>query len=313
MSRIGYCCISLGCNEGKKKKEHISVNRGMVRKTFDAKGLSYVSELVIDNLKDTLKVLDYNISKNIFVYRLSSDSFPWMSEYKFIDLPNFSVIKDYLLQIGNKIKDNNIRISYHPGPFNVLASENPKVVHKTIYELNQHAELMDLMGLEQTHYYPINIHINTTKPTKEDAAARFVMNFDRLSDSCKARLTVENDDSPNQYSVGDLYSMIYMQIGVPIVFDQHHFNYGPQDMSMETALRLAYTTWRKVKPLTHMSSPRTHEDEKSIATAHADYIYEKIQTFGLDFDVEIEAKAKDLAVIKYINEFTSVSKDILVC
>jgi UV DNA damage endonuclease len=62
-----------------------------------------------------------------------------------------------------------------------------------------------------------------------------------------------------------------------------------------------------------MSSPRTHEDEKSIATAHADYIYEKIQTFGLDFDVEIEAKAKDLAVIKYINEFTSGSKDILVC
>jgi UV DNA damage endonuclease len=111
MGNIGYCCISLGCNEGLKKKDQILVNRGMVRKTFDARGLSYVTELIINNLKDTLKVLDYNISKQIFVYRLSSDSFPWMSEYKFNDLPNFDIIKDYLLQIGNKIKDNNIRVS----------------------------------------------------------------------------------------------------------------------------------------------------------------------------------------------------------
>jgi len=157
--------------------------------------------------------------------------------------------------------------------------------------------------LDQTHYYPINIHINTTKPSKQEAAARFVMNIGKLSDSCISRLTVENDDSPNQYSVGDLYSMVYMQVGVPIVFDQHHFNYGPQDMSMEAALRTAYSTWGDVKPLTHMSSPRTHEDEKSIATAHADYIYEEIQTFGLDFDIEIEAKAKDLAVLKYREQY----------
>lgn len=303
MNRIGYCCIALGCNEGLKKKDHISVNRSMIKKTFQAKGLEYASELIIENLKDTLKVLDYNIKNNIFVYRLSSDSFPWMSEYKFKDLPKFNVIKTYLELIGKKILSSGMRVSYHPGPFNVLASENPSVVSKTVYELNQHAELMDLMGLPKTYEYPINIHINTTKPSKEEAAARFVMNFGMLSDSCKSRLTLENDDSPNQYSVGDLYFMVYMQIGVPIVFDQHHFNYGPQDMSMEAALRLAYSTWHKVKPLTHMSSPKTHEDDKSIATAHADYIYEEIQTFGLDFDIEIEAKAKDLAVLKYRKDY----------
>ena len=304
MNRIGYCCISLGCNQNLKKKDHISVNRSMIKKTFQAKGLEYVSELVIENLKDTLKVLDYNIKNKIFIYRLSSDSFPWMSEYKFEDLPKFNVIKTYLELIGKKILGNGMRVSYHPGPFNVLASENKNVVIKTIDELNKHAELMDLMGLPKNHGYPINIHINTTKPTKEAAAARFVDNFKSLSDSCKARLTVENDDSPNQYSVGDLYSTIYMKIGIPIVFDQHHFNYGPQDMSMEAALRLAYSTWNGVKPLTHMSSPKTREDEKSVATAHADYIYEEIQTFGLDFDIEIEAKAKDLAVLKYRQDYS---------
>lgn len=302
---IGYCCISLGCNLNKSKKDHIQVNRSMIRKTYDAKGLSYVSELVILNLQDTVKILDWNIKNNILVYRLSSDSFPWMTEYKFSELPNFFKIKNLLTLIGNKIKSNNIRVSYHPGPFNVLGSENEKVVIKTIDELNKHAELMDLMGLEQKTYYPINIHIGTTKPSLEVACQRFCDNFNLLSESCKKRLTVENDDSPNQYSVKMLFDMVHKVIGIPIVFDQHHFKYGPQDQSMEEALHLAVSTWN-TKALTHMSSSKKLEDEKSVVTAHADYIYEKIETFGLDFDTEIEAKAKDLAVIEYLKKFKNV-------
>ena len=302
MKNIGYCCIPMGCNVGLKKKDQITVNRGMVRRTFDAKGLPYVSELVIENLKDTLKVLDYNLSVGIYIYRLSSDSFPWMSEYEFSDLPNFNVIKNLMTQIGDKIKSNAIRTSYHPGPFNVLASENDSVVEKTIKELNKHAELMDLMGLDQTTFYPINIHINTTKPTCEEAAQRFVDRFSLLSDSCKKRLTLENDDSPNQYSVKMLYDMVHTKIGIPIVFDQHHFNYGPQDQTMEEALRLAHSTWT-TRAITHMSSPKTLEDASGKQIAHADYIYEEIKTFGLDFDTEIEAKAKDLAVIRYRQQF----------
>lgn len=303
MKNIGYCCIPMGCNVGKKKKEHITVNRGMVRKTFDLKGLPYVSELVIENLKDTLKVLDYNLSVGIYIYRLSSDSFPWMSEYEFSDLPNFNVIQNLMTNIGDKIKSNGIRTSYHPGPFNVLASENHSVVEKTIKELNKHAELMDMMGLEKTTFYPINIHINTTQPTREEAAQRFVDRFPLLSESCRKRLTIENDDSPNQYSVKMLYDMLHSKIGIPIVFDQHHFNYGPQDQTMEEALKLACSTWSNVRPLTHMSSPKTLEDNSGKQTAHADYIYEEIKTFGLDFDTEIEAKAKDLAVIRYRQQF----------
>ena len=302
MGNIGYCCIPLGCNVGKPKKDHILVNRGMVRKTFNAKGLSYVSELVLLNLKDTLKVLDYNIKNDIHVYRLSSDSFPWMTEYNFQDLPKFPTIQTYLRLIGDKIKSNNIRVSYHPGPFNVLASENESVVTKTIDELNKHAELMDLMGLEQSTFYPINIHINTTQPTREQAAQRFVDRFPLLSESCRKRLTLENDDSPNQYSVKMLYDMVHTKIGIPIVFDQHHFNYGPQEQTMEDALKLALSTW-STRAMTHISSPKTLEDNKGKQTAHADYIYEEIKTYGYDFDTEIESKAKDLAVIQYRKKF----------
>jgi UV DNA damage endonuclease len=302
MKNIGYCCISMGVNTGKKKKEFVTVNRGMVRRTFDAKGLPYVSELVIENLKDTLKLLEYNIKNNIYIYRMSSDSFPWMSEYEFSDLPKFPAIRTYLKLIGKKVKDHGIRVSYHPGPFNVLASENPSVVEKTIKELNKHAELMDLMELDQTTFYPINIHINTTQPTRELAAERFCKEFENLSESCKKRLVVENDDGANQYSVKMLYDWVHQVIGIPITFDQHHFNYGPQDQTMEEALRLAHSTW-KTRVLTHMSSPKTLEDTSGKNIAHADYIYEEIKTFGLDFDTEIEAKAKDLAVFKYREQF----------
>jgi UV DNA damage endonuclease len=302
MKNIGYCCIPLGCNQGKKKKEQILVNRSMVRKTFDSKGLTYVSELVILNLIDTLKVLDWNLENDIYVYRMSSDSFPWMSEYMFDDLPNFNTISKLLHDIGNKVKTNDMRVSYHPGPFNVLASTRQDVIYKAISELDQHAYLMDLMGLEQSTFYPINIHVGTTQPSREVAAKKFCESFNLLSESCKKRLTVENDDSPNQYSAKMLYDWIHTEIGIPIVFDQHHFNYGPQDQTMEEALKLAHSTWT-TRPLTHMSSSKQIEDFKGIATAHADYIYEEIKTFGLDFDVEIEAKAKDLAVLKYRKDY----------
>lgn len=302
MNNLGYCCINIGINKGKRKKDHIFINRGMIKKTFDSSGLTYVSELSIKNINDLQKIIEWNIKNDIFVYRMSSDMFPFIGLYELGDLPNFDIISSKLKSIGDYSKRNNIRLSFHPSHFNVLASEKPDVVEKTIKELNKHAELMDLMCLDKTTFYPINIHVNTTQPSRKEAAERFCKQFERLSDSCKLRLVVENDDGENQYSVKMLYDFIYTKIGIPITFDQHHFNYGPQDQTMEEALRLAHSTW-KTRAMTHMSSPKTIEDTSGKKTAHADYIYESIQTFDLDFDTEIEAKAKDLAVIRYRNKF----------
>jgi UV DNA damage endonuclease len=305
MNKIGYCCISIGINEGLKPKDYIKVNRGMVNKTFLSKGLDYVSELVILNLKDTLKIIDYNIKNNILVYRLSSDSFPWMSEYEFSDLPNFDLIKSLMKQIGDKAKSANMRLSYHPGPFNILASEKQSVIDKAILELNKHAELMDLMGLEQTHYYPINIHIGTTKPTLEEAAKKFCLNFHKLSDSCKKRLTIENDDSPTQYSVKMLYDWLYKEINIPIVFDSLHHKCHSDNMNWENTLRLAVSTWGEVKPIVHhSSSKKLYEDPKSKLKAHSDFLYEKFESLDIELDIELECKKKDLALFRYREEYT---------
>jgi UV DNA damage endonuclease len=302
MNNIGYCCINLSMNEGLKKKDYISVNRGMTKKTFESKGLDYVSELTLKNLDDLQKILEWNLKNDISVYRMSSDMFPCLGFYKIEDLPNIKLIESKLRKSGKFAMDNGFRLSFHPSHFCILASENERVVLNAIDELDKHSQILDLMGLEQSTFYPVNIHIGTTKPGREEACQKFCQNFELLSDSCKKRLTVENDDSPNQYSVKMLYDWVYSVVKVPIVFDQHHFLFGPQDQSMEESLRLALSTW-KTKPLTHMSSSKKIEDEKSVAIAHADYIYEKIETFGLEFDTEVEAKCKDLAVLKYRESF----------
>ena len=303
MKNIGYCCINISINDGKRKKDFITVNRGMTKKTFETKGLDYVSELTLQNIDDLRKIIEWNIQNDIFVYRMSSDMFPCIGFYKLEDLPNFQLISSKLFSIGKLTKENNMRLSFHPTHFCIPASENPVVVKNAIDELDKHAQIMDLMGLEQSHYYPINIHVNTTKPTREEAADRFCKQFFNLSESCRKRLVVENDDGPNQYSTKILYDLIYKKIGIPITHDFHHHNYGPQDLSQEEALKLAHSTWGDVRPMTHMSSPKTLEDNSGKQTAHADYIYEEIKTLGLDFDTELECKMKDLALLRYREQF----------
>ena len=197
------------------------------------------------------------------------------------------------------------RLTFHPGPFSVLASANMDVVKKTIKDLNQHGEMMDLLELPRTPYAAINIHVNTTAPNKEDAMKRFCANFMLLDRSVQSRLVVENDDKESQYTVEDLYEHVYSVIKVPITFDYHHHWCHPGALSQQEALRLASKSWPKtVKQLVHFSSCKTiHEDAtQTNKRAHADYIYDHINDYGLDLDVEIEAKAKELAVSRYKNE-----------
>jgi UV DNA damage endonuclease len=112
--------------------------------------------------------------------------------------------------------------------------------------------------------------------------------------------------------VADLYQMVYLKIGTPITFDFHHHRFNTGDLTEEAALRLAYTTWHGHTPLTHYSScKKTFEDSSVIARSHADHVYEKINNYGLTIDIEVEAKAKDLAVLKYREQYESLLENYL--
>ena len=212
-------------------------------------------------------------------------------------------IQIYLHSAGVKSKTHNLRITSHPGPFNVLTSPHDHVVQNCIKDLTIHGDVFDMMGLTRTPYNKINIHIGGAYGDKPASMERFCKNFNLLPESVKSRLTVENDDKASMYSVKDLM-YIHERIGIPIVFDYHHHKFCTGDMTEQEALELAMSTWGDIKPVVHYSESRTLEDETAKPQAHSDYIYSKIDTYGHDLDIVVEAKAKELTVLNYLSNFS---------
>jgi len=298
--RLGYCCINLSL-----EKRKISTNRGMVKKTFLERGLDYASQLALLNVKDLFEIIKWNSENDIKMYRMSSDIFPWCSEYEISDLPDFEEIAIKLKFCGDLAKTTDQRITFHPSPYCVIASERDDVVKKSIKELRQHAEIMDLMGFEESHFYPINIHINTTKPSKEEAADRFCKAYLDLPENVKRRLVVEVDDKKSQFTSYDLYHFVHKKVGIPITFDYlHNFCNPPEEMTEKQSLELCLSTWPDgIAAITHYSdSKRIYEDSSSKDLAHTDWIYGNVETYDGNHDIEFEVKQKDLALLRYIKK-----------
>jgi len=292
--RIGYACINMTLGD-----KGVTTNRGMIRRTYDAKGLKYVSELALQNVRDLITVIKWNHDHGINFYRMSSDMFPWMSEYDFNDLPDIDRIRNLLSGLGKLITQYDHRVSFHPGPFNVLASPNTDVVRKTIAELNRHSQIMDMIGLPTSPFSKINIHVGGAYGNKSDALKRWSDNFQLLDTNTKSRLTIENDDKANCYTVSDLL-YIHEHTKIPIVFDYHHHSCHNDGMSTEDALKLAVSTWpTDIIPAVHISEPRDTQNFR----AHHDYVQNKVNTYGYDIDLMFEAKAKELSVLEYRKKF----------
>ena len=206
-----------------------------------------------------------------------------------------------LKKVGDYAKQNEHRITTHPGPFNVLGSPNQKTVENTICELNRHAEIFDLMGLEESPHAKINIHIGGSYGGDfQGTSKRWVDGFKKLSQSCQKRLTVENDDKASMWSVLSLYELIYKQTHTPIVFDYHHHKFCTGGLSEKEALDMAISTWGSITPVVHYSQDRSVEqnDPKIKPQAHSDSYWTPIETYGRKVDVMLECKKKEQGLFK---------------
>ena len=296
---LGYACINTGLSANK-----IMTNRTMRRKTFDAQGIDYVSDLSLANVKDLKTIVQWNNEMGIKLFRLSSQIFPWSDEYDIKDLKDYDAIAKVMLEVGQIATDAGQRLTMHPGPYNCLASPTQKVVDKTIRELNFHSEQFNMMGYTPSNYNKINIHVGGAYGDKKSTLARFCDNFHLLNEDTKQRLVIENDYSPNEYSVKDLFDGIYQVIGIPITFDYFHHKFNTGGLTEEEALKMASITWPEdITQCCHYSESRRKEklDESIRAQAHSDLIYDKINTYGLEPDIVIEAKSKELAIFNYKN------------
>ena len=302
--KLGYACINMKLSYPQKYggKERgvkpITTGRGMIKRTFETKGVDYASEITLANVKDLNGVMTWNVLNGYNFYRMTSGLAPWKSEYEWSDMKDLKEIKLWLRSAGTMANTHGVRVTSHPGPFNVLVSPNEDVVQNTFQDLKMHAEVFDFMGLSRTHYNKINIHCNGVYGDKQSAMDRFCKNFERLPMSVQSRLTVENDDKASMYSVKDLM-YLHERIGIPIVFDYHHHKFCTGGLSEQEALELAISTWPDdITPVVHYSESRSEEqlDESIKPQAHSDLIKELPNTYGNNVDNMVEAKHKELAI-----------------
>ena len=327
MIRHGYACINMELsNNG------IRTGRTMIDRKFKQGGLQLASDISLANAKDLLPILQWNEQHNIRLFRLGSELFPRWNHYELADLPGIAEIAKHLRAAGDYAKAHGHRITTHPGPFHILGSPDDRVVDNSIVSLERHSELFDLMGFAPSFENKINIHVGATYNDKPGTIARWLQNYDRLSDSLKARLVIENDDKASMYSVRDLYEMLHTQIAIPITFDYWHHTFNTGDLSEREAFFLARETWTRhgVTQCTHYSESRRREQQLLIERmfdhhgisiedlpnwptfhkhykeftkikeqAHADFITQLPDTYDVeDLDVMVEAKAKEQSLLK---------------
>jgi UV DNA damage endonuclease len=295
MNRFGLCCISL------KLKEQGIGHQTMTFKRFNSlpreEALQVLGDRIFNNLTTTRKTIEF-CGQNNYVYRVSSDIFPLITYYEanvsLEDLPNHDDIQDEFDNIAQTIIDSGVRVSCHPSEYNSLASLSDKVVDKTITELNFYSSFFDRIGLPANTNSPMNLHVHNNNGTREEVANRFYTNFKRLDENCQKRLTIENDDKLNCWSVQELVDIFHPITRIPICFDYLHHKCHPNNLTEREAINMCYDTWQ-TRPLFHYSESREGNNPR----AHSEYAYNKFETYSLEFDIDMELKGKDFAIEKY--------------
>jgi UV DNA damage endonuclease len=254
------------------------------------------------------------------MYRMASDLAPYVAHP---DLPEFhsqiETCHAELAAVGEMAAGCDLRLSFHLPLTSVLNALDETVARRSIQQATAHAKILEAMGLGPEAV--IVTHIGGLYGDRDAALARFIQIRSRLPTLVRRRLVLENDD--RRFSVSDI-TWVHERTGIPLVFDYLHFrNFNPQKLSMVEALESCLGSWpSEVTPKIHFSSPRTAMrviDRRAPGSGcrecvmraprvlqHSDFVDPFQFTDFLRrcqrvapraFDVMLEAKAKDLAVL----------------
>lgn len=287
---LGYCCInmSLGKNGGFKTTTVTSASKLSEQDRFKK-----LQSLTRQNFGTLYDIMKFNVENDIRLYRVSSDMCPLNTH----EICNYDFTQDTtVIMLANKIKqmaiDNNIRLSIHPDQFNVINTDKESVFQNTLISLEYHYKLMQLLGIEICC-----IHVGGKKGGIEMARRRFVDNFYRLPSHLQSIIHLENCDK--SWNVDDTLS-ICEKLNIPMILDFHHDRCLPSNNTVDFYIDRIVATWNDKVPKAHLSTGKTSIADRS----HADYISQEDFDYvcGIwDYDLNLEAKAKDLALFKLRN------------
>ena len=275
-------------------------------------------------------ILDYVHKHRIRMYRMSSDLAPYATHPDMPQFHNMVAESDADLRaIGAKARQLDIRLSFHPSQFIVLNSPDPKLVEKSIWDVASQAEMLDRMELGPEAV--VVIHVGGTYGDRPSSTRRWVETWHTLPEHARRRLVLEHDDL--RFSAADVL-WIHGETGVRLIFDyQHHWCFNPDGLPMRDALAAILATWPEgERPKVHFSTPRTELREVKrknrktgknetallapVWTGHADFTNPfEFATFmrtaeGLEFDVMLESKAKDLALTRLRPDMLRYAPDV---
>lgn len=295
MIRLGLCC--------KFFKEDISFREVRfihIKNKSKLERRAKFNEVILHNLYSLLKALDYCDENGILAFRVSSTLLPLYThpecEYQLEDLEDFEKIFTLFRQAKLFAEKRNIRLTFHPDQFVILNSPSETVHQNAVKDLLYHNMVSDLLGADV-----INIHAGGVYGDKNVALKRLKKNVLELPREVREKLSFENDDK--SYSPEDLIP-VCEELKIPFVYDIHHHRCLQDTMSFVEASRRGFQTWNR-EPLFHISSPKEGWDGPK-PHRHHDYI--DIKDFPSiwhelgDFTLDIEAKAKELAVLKIKQE-----------
>lgn len=259
-----------------------------------------------ENLKHTLRMLHYNLGHEIELYRFSSSIVP-LATHPEILWDFVTPFRQEWLEIGDLVKEKRLRVSFHPDQFTLFTSPQKKVTENAVVDMEYHYKMLAAMGIEASSL--INIHIGGAYGDKEQTIKRFYENLKTLPLDIKKVMTLENDDKT--YNAVETLAACERE-GVPFVFDYHHHMANPCEAPLEDLLPRLFGTWsgRGFPPKVHISSPKNEKEFRS----HADFVsvefmmpfLKLLQEYGQDIDFMIEAKAKDQALLKLVDDLSKI-------
>jgi len=287
------------------------------RQTKDA-AVEKLWELMTHNITAAKNAVEYvgNLEENLRLFRLGSDILPAYTESSWSWFWRLPDVRAYcergLGQVGDLARKNNVRLSFHPGQFTVLASDNPDIVNRSIEEFEYHADMARWMGYGKSFQdFKINVHISG-----REGPAGIRSAYTRLSPEARNCITIENEE--NAWGLDDCLTLSDI---LPIVLDLHHHwvREGEYLAASSEQVQRVIDSWRGIRPVLHFSTSR--EDwlvshctntlpcresliesgiKKQKLRAHSNFCWNTAANdWALSFldthDIMVEAKAKNLA------------------
>ena len=306
--QLGLCCLNTILRQ---QKPPVFASRKVILRTLHEKGVDHLKEKILQNLRDILTMMDWNEANGIKVFRLSSELFPHKSNQKATPY-TYDFALDLMKQIGEKSKLYNQRLTFHPGQFNCIGSPKESVVKSTTIDLQYHADVLDLMGLEENSV--MVIHGGGTYKNKPETMERWCKNYLEMPENIRKRLVLENCEK--NFSIIDCLE-ISDKVGVPVVFDTHHFEcyklLHPEEEFEDAGHYIPHIleTWRRrgIKPKFHVSEQGSgkcghHSDYIKVIP---DYLMEIPEKYGIEIDIMIEAKMKEQAIFRLYQKYPHLS------